>query len=145
MSNYAYEAVDASGARSHGLMEVADQSTALRRIREMGLFPMKVHPTTATRAQRVTRKPHQLPRWMTEGKVKPAQLAAFTRQLTTLVDVGMPLLRGLKLLQEQEENRTLKRIIGEVAQRVETGGALSEALSAHPKVFSPLYVNMVKA
>ncbi|HSY18411.1 MAG TPA: type II secretion system F family protein [Candidatus Acidoferrales bacterium] len=145
MSNYAYEAVDASGARSHGLMEVADQSTALRRIREMGLFPMKVQPTTATRPQKVTRKPRQLPRWMTEGKVKPAQLAAFTRQLTTLVDVGMPLLRGLKLLQEQEENRTLKRIIGEVAQRVETGGALSEALAAHPKVFTPLYVNMVKA
>jgi type IV pilus assembly protein PilC len=145
MSNYVYEAVDASGARSHGLMEVADQSAALRRIREMGLFPMKVQPASVARPQKVAHKPRQLPRWMTEGKVKPAQLAAFTRQLTTLVDVGMPLLRGLKLLQEQEENRTLKRIIGEVAQRIESGAALSEALSAHPKVFNPLYVNMVKA
>ncbi|HEV2692678.1 MAG TPA: type II secretion system F family protein [Verrucomicrobiae bacterium] len=143
MSNYAYEAVDASGSRSHGLMEVADQTTAVRRIREMGLFPMKVQPATAIRKNAPKRR--ELPRWMTEGKVKPAALTAFTRQLTTLVDVGMPLLRGLKLLREQEENRTLKRIIGEVAQRVETGGALSEALSSHPKVFTPLYVNMVKA
>ncbi|MDR3458734.1 MAG: type II secretion system F family protein [Verrucomicrobiae bacterium] len=145
MSNYAYEAVDATGMRSHGLLEVTDQSTALRRIREMGLFPTKVQPAMPGRVPKVARRPRQLPRWMTEGKVKPAQLAVFTRQLTTLVDVGMPLLRGLKLLQEQEENRTLKRIIGEVAQRVETGSALSEALASHPKVFSPLYVNMVKA
>jgi len=145
MSNYVYEAVDASGLRSHGLLEVSDQSTALRRIREMGLFPTKVHPATNGQALKVKRRARQLPRWMTEGKVKPAQLTAFTRQLTTLVDVGMPLLRGLKLLREQEENKTLRRIIGEIAQRVETGSALSEALAAHPKVFSPLYVNMVKA
>jgi type IV pilus assembly protein PilC len=82
---------------------------------------------------------------MTEGRIKPAVLTVFTRQLATLVDVGMPLLRGLRLLQEQEENRTLKRVISEVARTVESGGTLSEALAAHPKVFSRLYVNMVKA
>ena len=146
MSNYFYEAVDAGGLRSQGLLEVADQSMALRRIREMGLFPTKVQPATAVpRPQKVARPARPLPRWLTERRIKPAELTAFTRQLTTLVDVGMPLLRGLKLLREQEENRTLKRIIGEIAQRVETGGSLSEALAAHPKVFSPLYVNMVKA
>ena len=145
MSNYVYEAVDATGMRSHGLLEVPDQTMALRRIREMGLFPTKVQPATAVRPPKVARQPRQLPRWLTESRVKPAELTAFTRQLTTLVDVGMPLLRGLKLLQAQEENRTLKRIIGELAQRVESGGSLSEALAAHPKVFSPLYVNMVKA
>jgi type IV pilus assembly protein PilC len=57
----------------------------------------------------------------------------------------MPLLRGLRLLQEQEENRVLRRVITEVAKTVEAGGTLSEALAAHPKVFSRLYVNMVKA
>ncbi len=82
---------------------------------------------------------------MTEGRIKPAVLAVFTRQLATLVDVGMPLLRGLRLLQEQEENRTFKRVISEVARTIESGGTLSEALAAHPKVFSRLYVNMVKA
>ena len=82
---------------------------------------------------------------MTERRIKPAALAVFTRQLATLVDVGMPLLRGLHLLQEQEENRTLRRVISEVSTTVETGGTLSEALAAHPRVFSRLYVNMVKA
>src|SRR6185295_15771799 len=56
-----------------------------------------------------------------------------------------PLLRGLQLLQEQEENREMKRVIGEVARGIESGNSLAEALAAHPKVFNRLYVNMVKA
>ena len=82
---------------------------------------------------------------MPRGRIKPAVLAVFTRQLATLVDVGMPLLRGLRLLQEQAENRALKRVITDVAATIESGGTLSEALAAHPRIFSPLYVNMVKA
>ncbi len=82
---------------------------------------------------------------MPVGKIKPATLAVFTRQLATLIDVGMPLMRGLRILQEQTENRALKRVITDVAAAIEGGGTLSEALAAHPKVFSPLYVNMVKA
>ena len=148
MSNYLYEAIDASGLRSHGTLAVADQSEALRRIREMGLFPIKVWQglSNLPRSRSLgVRKTARLPRWMTERKIKPAALAVFTRQLATLVDVGMPLLRGLRLLQEQEENRTLRRVITEVSATVETGGTLSEALAAHPRVFSRLYVNMVKA
>ena len=82
---------------------------------------------------------------MPRGRIKPAVLTVFTRQLATLVDVGMPLLRGLRLLQEQTENRALKGVITDVAVAIEGGCTLSEALAAHPKVFSPLYVNMVKA
>jgi type IV pilus assembly protein PilC len=148
MSNYLYEAVDASGLRSQGALDVIDQSEALKRIREMGLFPTTVRQATPA-SQRpqslVNRKSLQIPRWMTEGRIKPAALAVFTRQLATLVDVGMPLLRGLRLLQEQEENRTLKQAITELAKTIEGGGTLSEAMAAHPKVFSRLYVNMVKA
>ena len=148
MSNYLYEAVDASGLRNDGSLDVPDQNEALKRIREMGLYPVKVRQAllSRTRPQTATvRKKFQIPRWMTEGKIKPATLTVFTRQLATLVDVGMPLLRGLRLLQEQEENRALKRIITEVAGTIEGGGTLSEALAGHPRVFSRLYVNMVKA
>jgi type IV pilus assembly protein PilC len=148
MSNYVYEAVDAGGLRSQGALDVTDQSEALKRIREMGLFPTTVRqamPFLPRRQPLAVRKTFQIPRWMSEGRIKPAVLAVFTRQLATLVDVGMPLLRGLRLLQEQEENRVLKRVITEVARTVESGGTLSEALAAHPKVFSRLYVNMVKA
>lgn len=82
---------------------------------------------------------------MTERKIKPDELMTFTRQLATLLDAGLPLLRGLRLVQEQEENSSLRRIIGEMALRIETGGTLSEALAAHPKIYSPLFVNMVRA
>jgi type IV pilus assembly protein PilC len=65
--------------------------------------------------------------------------------LATLIDVGMPLMRGLRILQEQAENRALKRVITDVAEAIEGGSTLTEALAAHPRVFNPLYVNMVKA
>jgi len=148
MSNYLYEAVDTSGLRSQGALDVIDQNEALKRIREMGLFPTTIRremPVQPRLRSPNVRKTIQIPRWMIEGRIKPATLTVFTRQLATLVDVGMPLLRGLRLLQEQEENRALKRIITEVAKTIESGGTLSEALAAHPRVFSRLYVNMVRA
>jgi type IV pilus assembly protein PilC len=148
MSNYVYEAVDTSGLRSEGALEVTDQSEALKRIREMGLFPTKVRQAMLAPLQprsEAARRTSRIPLRLPKGRIKPAALAVFTRQLATLVDVGMPLLRGLRLLQDQEENRALKRVITEVARAIENGGTLSEALAAHPKVFSRLYVNMVKA
>jgi len=148
MSSYCYEAVDASGLKSQGTLEVTDQSEALKRIKEMGLFPTKVVQTMpfqprsrATAIPKSFKSPIRMPR----GRIKPALLTVFTRQLATLIDVGMPLLRGLRILEEQAENQALKRVIMEVATSVESGGALSEALATHPRVFNPLYVNMVKA
>ncbi len=148
MSSYCYEAVDAGGLKSQGTLDVTDQSEALKRIKEMGLFPTKVVPTMpfqrrsrATAVPRIFKSPIRMPR----GRIKPAILTVFTRQLATLIDVGMPLLRGLHILEEQAENQALKRVIMEVAINVESGGTLAEALAAHPRVFSPLYVNLVKA
>ena len=147
MSNYLYEAVDAGGLRSSGKLQVGDQSEALRRIKEMGLFPTMVRPTAPAPFSHVlpTIKKRQKRFPSRVGKIKPAALAVFTRQLATLVNVGMPLLRGLRLLHEQETNRTLKQVIAQIAHAIETGGTMSEALAAHPKVFSPLYINMVRA
>jgi type IV pilus assembly protein PilC len=146
MSNYLYEAVDAGGLKSKGSLDVIDQNEALRRIKEMGLFPTLVRPTLPLPARtrpEAGRKRHGSP--ILFGGVKPAALTVFTRQLATLVGVGMPLLRGLRLLHEQADNAVLKHVISEIAQNVENGGTMSEALAAQPKVFSPLYVNMVRA
>jgi type IV pilus assembly protein PilC len=79
------------------------------------------------------------------GKVKPKVLTTFTRQLATLVDAGLPLLRGLRVLEKQERSPVLKRILGELAVSIEGGSTFSEALAQHPKVFNKLFVNMVKA
>jgi type IV pilus assembly protein PilC len=150
MSSYCYEAVDAGGLKTQGSLEVTDQNEALKRIKEMGLFPTKVAPTTPFRRRpsrgRAIPRTFKIPALRLPGRrIKPAALAVFTRQLATLIDVGMPLLRGLRLLQEQTENRALRRVITDVAAAIEGGSTLSEALGAHPRVFSPLFLSMVQA
>ena len=124
MSGYGFEAVDATGQMSRGTLNVTDQSEALKRIKEMGLFPVKVARAmpmprqTRTRARRVSLLRH--PILLTPGRVKPAALTVFTRQLATLIGVGMPLLRGLRILGEQAESPALKRVIAEIAATIET-------------------------
>jgi type IV pilus assembly protein PilC len=117
----------------------------------MGLFPTKL---TASRQRkpvgdRPKRKIHlghrtfSLPSHL--GRIKARTLAVATRQLATLVEAGLPLLRGLRLLQEQTEDRRLGRITGALSEAIESGSSFSEALEAHPKVFNQLYVSMVRA
>jgi type IV pilus assembly protein PilC len=153
MSSYCYEAVDAGGLKMQGTLDVADQSEALRRIREMGLFPVKIAEARQRRRRLATVRAGSgsLPRrsalsvTLFNRRPKARVLAVFTRQLATLINAGMPLLRGLRTLQEQEENPALKQIIGELSVAIESGSSLSEALGAYPKVFNPLYLNMVRA
>src|SRR5260370_15657508 len=150
---YSYVAVDGQGSVSRGSLDVSDQSEALRRIKEMGLFPTRLllqrerklrNPKAAAPARARSRAASVMLR-RPGSRVKPAALAVFTRQLATLVEAGMPLLRGLRLLEEQEENRVLKRIAGELSLAIENGSSFAEAIAMHPKVFNKLYVNMVRA
>ena len=156
MTSYAYQAVDAAGQPMRGTIAVLNQNEALRRIREMGLFPIKLTerrperdlPTHSTQAGKRTSTLASLSRIsipLLERRVKPRTLAVFTRQLATLIDAGMPLLRGLRILEQQETNPRLKRIVGKVGEAIEGGGSLTEALAAHPRDFNALYVNMVRA
>jgi type IV pilus assembly protein PilC len=153
MSNYSYVAIDPQGVESRGTLDVSEQAEALRRIKEMGLFPTKVlsasrrsHCPAQTQASpRAEPKTWNLP-FLTWGSgIGTKTLTAFTRQLATLVEAGMPLLRGLKTLQEQAECRPLRRVIRELSLTIENGSSFAEALALRPKVFNGLYVNMVKA
>ena len=154
MSNFAYVAFDARGRETKGHLDVADHSEALRRLKEMGYFPTKVvrrvispnKQAAVKQVQRIERRNILSISIPGLGKgVKAKALCTFTRQLATLIQTGMPLLRGLRILEEQETNSALKRIIGDIAGVIEGGGNLSEALSNHPKIFSRLYINMIKA
>jgi type IV pilus assembly protein PilC len=153
MTSYSYEAVNAEGLSVKGIIEVASQSQALRRIKQMGLFPTRVReqpadrPTPAARPRPVLarRSARERTGFMWKRGVRARVLMVFTRQLATLIQAGMPLLRGLRILQQQEENRRLQRVIGEVSGAIEAGDSLSQALAAHPRVFSPLYLNLVRA
>jgi type IV pilus assembly protein PilC len=153
MTTFLYQAVDATGQPNRGTLVVGSQNEALQRIREMGLFPTKV----TERRERATaevmpvgiRRPAirriSLAILLWQPRTKPRALAAFTRQLATLVEAGMPLLRGLKILQEQERNTHFRLVIGQIAEGIESGNSLAETLLAYPRVFSPLYINMVRA
>jgi type IV pilus assembly protein PilC len=153
MSNYSYVAVDPQGVESRGTLDVSDQSEALRRIKEMGLFPTKVlaGAKPAHRAAAAQPRPTavagrwrlSMPTW--GSSIRVATLTVFTRQLATLVEAGLPLLRGLRILQEQAESRGLRRIIGELSLVIEGGSSFAEALALHPRIFNRLYLNMVKA
>jgi type IV pilus assembly protein PilC len=153
MSSYSYIAIDPRGLEMRGNLEVTDQNEALRRIKEMGLFPVRVVEAgmrkarlPASKRQVASRRRRRvLSASLFGDRVKPARLAVFTRQLATLVEAGMPLLRSLKTLQEQEEDRVLRRILGELAESIENGSSLAEAVAAHPRIFNPLYLNMVRA
>jgi type IV pilus assembly protein PilC len=153
MSNYAYVAVDPQGTELRGILDVPDQNEALRRIKEMGLFPTKLRQADGERSRAAKTRPRRAARRQARAlalpgfgaRVKPGILAIFTRQIATLVEAGMPLLRSLRTLEEQEENPILKITIGELAEAIEGGSSFSEALAMHPKIFNRLYVNMVKA
>jgi type IV pilus assembly protein PilC len=160
MPKYSYVAMDAHGKEVKGVIEVASQNEAIGRIREMNLFPTKIVEVNGAKTAKkgakaaAVRPAKGKKRGALDiqiripglgGRVKPKVLMTFTRQLATLVDAGLPLLRGLRVLEKQERNPTLKNIIGELALAVEGGSTFSEALAQHPKVFNRLYVYMVKA
>ncbi|HVM47493.1 MAG TPA: type II secretion system F family protein [Candidatus Acidoferrum sp.] len=164
MPKYNYVAMDAHGKETKGTLEVASQNEAIGRVKEMGLFPTKIVEIDKLREKpdkkggaKAGGKPKakgkgkgmsmniniQIPGL--SGRVKSKVLTTFTRQLATLVDAGLPLLRGLRVLEKQERNPTLKSIIAELALAIEGGSTFSEGLAQHPKVFNRLFVNMVKA
>jgi type IV pilus assembly protein PilC len=161
MPKYDYVALDSRGAETKGSIEVASQNEAIGRVKEMGLFPTKIVEADKVQDKKVAGKKTKGKAPAKGGKkggvniniripglgggVKPKVLTTFTRQLATLVDAGLPLLRGLRVLEKQERNANLKKILGELSLSIEGGSTFSEGLAQHPKVFNKLFVNMVKA
>ena len=156
MPKFSYVAMDAQVKETKGSLEVASQNEAIGRVKEMGLFPTKIvelDKETPVRKGKPAARPAakkkggginiKIP--FLGGKVKSKVLTTFTRQLATLVDAGLPLLRGMRVLEKQERNQNLREIIGKLSISVEGGSTFSEGLAQHPKVFNKLYVNMVKA
>jgi type IV pilus assembly protein PilC len=158
MPKYNYVAVDTRGKEITGVLESDNRTSAASRIREMGYFPTNVTEADGSkRGPAFVAAPAGGPKTKKKGlgqieinlpgggRVKPKIMTAFTRQLATLIDAGLPLLRGLDVLRKQEKNATLKKTLAQLAEAVEAGSTFSEALAQHPKIFNRLYVNMVRA
>src|SRR5438034_8950297 len=156
---FTYVALDSRGQESTGLVEAASTNEAIGQLRQAGFFPTNVYEEgkgggrdgkAAKRAAKAARVAQ--PREKRKGivlfqrrKVKPKILMIFTRQLATLIDSGLPLLRGLNVLTKQERDPVLKKTINRLADSVQGGSTFSESLAQYPLIFNDLYVNIVKA
>jgi type IV pilus assembly protein PilC len=150
MAKFEYIALNAKGEETAGTVDAGNRDDASAKLKGMGLFPTQVAPegqlTAAVKqkAKAAKRRQAKAPKKVT-GKIKSKNLMIFTRQLATLIDSGLPLLRGLTVLGNQEPNLVLKATVSALAENVQGGSTFSESLAQHPKIFNKLYVNMVKA
>ncbi len=170
MATFQYIAKDSAGNETRGTIEAGDRNSAIAAVRAQGLFPTALGevrgasaPASAAAAKKKPAKGApakaaaskkgsgmrkeiniKLPSWM-RGKVKTKVLTQFTRQLATLVNAGLPLMRGIEVLKRQMKDAQMKEALEGISENIQSGGTFSEALTAYPKIFDNLYVNMVKA
>lgn len=137
MAMYRYAAKDAAGRPVTGTSEAIDQRSLVELLRKQSLVVISV--------KEVKRKETKSLVARLGGKIKLGELVLFSRQLATMIDSGIPLVQALEILTEQIENRGFRAIVGEVKKDVATGVTFCDALAKHPRAFSPLFVNMVKA
>jgi len=163
MPTYQYEALDASGKPKKGVVDASSSDDAIQQIRGQGFFPTSVREQKVKggdvddggggkRKKKRSGKPKKK-----KGKkgeinisldifpIKQKKITQFTRQLSTLQDAGLPLLRSLQILESQQKPGKLKNILGAIVEDVEAGSTLSDSMAKHPKAFDRLYSKMVNA
>ncbi len=157
MPTFKYTATDADGAEKSGVIDASNRADAIAKLRQENLSLASLEElkskASASKAKSVSASKGKgmnveiklkLPKFLAR-RIKRKQLMVFTRQLATLIDAGVPLLRALQILHKQESHAGLKDMIKEMCDSVEGGAPFAEALAQHPKSFDRLFVNMVRA
>jgi type IV pilus assembly protein PilC len=156
MPRYNYVALDARGQEASGLLEAVSTNEAIGQLRQAGYFPTSVYEEArsgpdgkvavrAAKLERAARPRGKNIILFQRKKIKSKTLMMFTRQLATLIESGLPLLRSLNVLGKQERDAVLKNTIDKLGDSVQGGNTFSDALALHPRIFNDLYVNMVRA
>ena len=136
MPGYSYVAVDRNGKEKRGSLEADTREKALEALKGEGLIPVSV------KEQGILNKDID---FSIGKKVKPRDLSVFCRQFVSIMQAGVPMKEALQMMEEQTENKTLKKSIGEVLSSVEKGNTLADSMRAQPESFPPMLVNMVEA
>lgn len=139
MAEFSFTARSSSGQMQKGSITAASRSAALAALRNRGLQPVVVKDAKAKGGMNIN-----IP-FPGANKVKSKDLVVFTRQFSTMVDAGVPILRSLNILKDQAESAVFKKVLEKVTADVQGGTNLSDALAKHPNAFSQIYVNMVRA
>ncbi len=145
MSKFAYRAMNKDGREVFGIIDAENQALAINDVRNLGLFPTQVRQASKADERRARGKKKGGLSELYFGGVTTKQQVVMTRQLATLIDAGLPLLRSLNVLIAQQKPCKLRDILTEVSSDIQSGSTFSEALAKHPKEFDRLYVNMVRA
>ncbi|MBL0871283.1 MAG: type II secretion system F family protein [Phycisphaerales bacterium] len=151
MGTFTYEALNAAGKSQKGSIEAASSEEAIQKIKQQGFFPTSVREAKGSAKKGPTADDFNKAKKKSQGVtisfggVSTKQLTMFTRQLSTLQDAGLPLLRSLQILEEQLKPGKFKGILQGVCEDVEGGTSLSEAMAKHPAAFDRLYTKMVNA
>ncbi|MFM8886069.1 MAG: type II secretion system F family protein, partial [Chthoniobacterales bacterium] len=155
MPSFSYTALDARGQEVRDVIEASSEQEAIQALRQAGYYPTNVGlagktskapaPAKAAKGKGMKKEINFSIPFLDRKTIKPKTLMIFTRQLATLIDAGLPLLRGLTVLGKQEPDPVLKKTIGKLGDTVQVGSTFSDALSQHPRIFNKLYINMVKA
>jgi type IV pilus assembly protein PilC len=135
MSTYVFKAMDLTGAKATGEVEAESKQIVSDQLKQRGLIVLDIADKHASKELEVPFL----------NRIKPADLTIMTRQLATMVNSGMTILRALYVLEAQTENEKLATTIAAVRKDVEAGLPLSDSLERHPKVFNPLFVAMTRA
>ena len=164
MATFQYIATDSSGNELRGTVEAGDRASAIATVRAQGLLPKALGEVkgVSSPSKPAPKKPSKeaakkksglnaeikinirLPKFL-RGRIKTKVLTQFTRQLATLVNAGLPLMRGIDVLKRQMKDAQMLEALNGIGDSIAAGGTFSEALTAYPKIFDKLYVNMVKA
>src|SRR5947209_6983863 len=135
MSTYVFKAIDLAGVKTRGEFEAESKQAVSDQLKQRGLIVLDIADKSASREIELSFL----------QRVKPGELAVFSRQLSTMINSGMSILRSLYVLEEQTEGKFLKETLVAVRKDVEAGLSLSDSFARHPKVFSPLFVAMAQA
>ncbi len=138
MAKFHYTTLDKSKKMAEGNIEAADHAQAIELLTKQGIKPLTLH-------EGVGPKPGGLKDLLSRKKVSLRDMVVFTRQLSTMISAGVPLVRSLQTMANQTDNKYFKHVITDIMHKVEGGMPLSDAMSAFPRVFSDIYVSMVKA
>lgn len=143
MPEFFYEAMDNKGKEISGSITSESKISAINKIREMGYFPTSVTEGKETKTASAPILDKSFFRFF--KKVKEKDLVTFMRQFATLVDAGLPILRGLRVLEKQNKNRPMGAVLKNISDSVESGNSLSVSMKGYEDVFSPLFINMIHA
>ncbi|MBM9511090.1 type II secretion system inner membrane protein GspF [Desulfogranum marinum] len=141
MPVYEFTALDSSGKKTRGILDADSQTAARQKIRAQGNYPVEIKETVA---RKKTQKAATLS-FHIGKKITAQEIHVSTRQLATLLEAGIPLIQALDGLVEQTNNRYLKKTIAQIKDAVNEGNSLTAALEEHPRLFSKIYINMVRA